>query len=79
MDFVRQRFGAFPAPRCAWQRASTQAASLALDQLYGNGYDDAEKYAKRISHISRQQIQQIAADYLDLNKSITVCVGPKMD
>jgi zinc protease len=63
----------------AWQRVSTQAASLALDYIYGNGYGCAEDYPKRIDSISRKAVQEIALKYLDTVKPIIVCVGPNAE
>jgi zinc protease len=63
----------------AWQRVSTQAASLALDYIYGNGYGCAEDYPKRIASVSRKAVQGIALKYLDTVKPILVCVGPQAE
>jgi zinc protease len=63
----------------AWQRASTQAASLALDYIYGNGPDCAEEYPKRIDSISKKAVQEIALKYLDTARPILVCVGPNAE
>jgi predicted Zn-dependent peptidase len=60
----------------AWQRASTQAASLALDYLYGNGCSCADEYPKRIDSISKKAVQEIALKYMDIARPILVCVGP---
>ena len=50
---------------------------MALDELYGNGYDATARYADEIDAVSADQIIQVARRYLDLARRIVVCVGPK--
>jgi zinc protease len=63
----------------AWQRASTRAASMALDELYGNGHDAALHYAEKIDAVEANHVLEAARRYLDLSRRVIVCVGPNTD
>lgn len=63
----------------AWQRASTRAASMALDHLYGNGHDEAERYPQKIDRITRKSVQEVAGRYLGSNTPTVAWVGPNME
>lgn len=60
----------------AWQRTATRAASISLDELYGNGYDAAERYARSIDGVRADDVTAAARRYLDLTRRVVVCVGP---
>jgi zinc protease len=62
-----------------WQRAAARAASMALEELYGNGHDAAQHYAERIDAVTADQVVAVARRYLDRTKRIAVCVGPRAD
>ncbi len=62
-----------------WQRTSTRATSMALDQLYGNGHDAAEYYSERIDAITENIVQETAHTYLNPEHMIVACVGPNAD
>jgi zinc protease len=63
----------------AWQRASSRAASMALDHLYGNGHDAADHYPGRIEAVTRDDVIDAALAYLSPSRSVIACVGPNMD
>lgn len=60
----------------AWQRTSTRAASMSLDQLYGNGHDAGEKYAKCIDSVTANDVIEVAKQYLGIKGRVVTCVGP---
>lgn len=60
----------------SWQRTSSRAAAMALDQLYGNGHDAAEHYAAAIDAVTTDDVMDAARRYLATEASVTVCVGP---
>jgi zinc protease len=62
----------------AWQKASARAASMALDELYGNGHDAALHYAERIDAVEAHHVVEAARRYLNLSERVVVCVGPKV-
>ncbi len=62
----------------AWQKATTRAASMALDELYGNGHDAALRYAEQIDRVAANEVVEAARQYLDLSRRVVVCVGPKV-
>ncbi len=60
----------------AWQRTATRAASMSLDELYGNGFDAAEHYAEAIDGVRGDDVVEAARRHLDLSRRVVVCVGP---
>jgi len=48
----------------------------ALDELYGLGYQDYEKYVERIKAVTPAQIQELARTYFNLGHSVFVTVVP---
>jgi zinc protease len=63
----------------SWQQASSRAAAMALDELYGNGHDAWQKYAKRLDKVSKKAVTEAANRYLDLAIPLAVCVGPDVE
>ena len=61
------------------QRTSSRAASMALDELYGNGHDASDRYPAQIDAVTADQITEVARKYLRFENSVTVCVGPDAD
>lgn len=45
------------------QRPSAQAAQMALDELYGLGYDFGQKYAERITAVTLADVRRVAQKY----------------
>ncbi len=60
------------------QRTSSRAASMALDQLYGNGHDACDRYATEIDRVTVDHVLETAKRYLTCPK-VVVCVGPNAD
>jgi zinc protease len=58
------------------QRASSQAATMALDELYGIGYQAADRYAEQIDTVDGSSIVEAARRYLDLDGRTVIAVGP---
>ncbi len=54
------------------QRPSAQAAQMALDELYGLGYDFGEKYAARINGVTMDDVRRVARKYLTHHAVVTV-------
>lgn len=61
------------------QRTSARAASMALDELYGNGCDASDRYAGQIDAVTASDVIETAKRYLKPDMSVTVCVGPDAD
>jgi zinc protease len=60
------------------QRCSARAAATALDELYGLGYDNFEKYADEIDGIHGNDVQSIARELLTDDARQIACVGPNV-
>ncbi len=58
------------------QTHAAQAMTMALDERYGLGHDFGPGYLKAIQEITARQVLQAACKYLDLEKSVTVVLGP---
>jgi len=58
------------------QRNSSQAADLALNELYGLGHDYRYQYVQGITGVSSADLLKAARLYLDLNRAVAVTVGP---
>lgn len=53
-----------------------RAQIQALDELYGLGYDNSQKYAERIERVTAQQVQQLARERLNLDRCAVVVTRP---
>jgi len=58
------------------QTNGAMASSLALDELYGNGFDAYRKYAERIEKVTAKEVQRIARKYIDLSRYSLAVVSP---
>ncbi|MBI3269977.1 MAG: insulinase family protein [Planctomycetes bacterium] len=58
------------------QTNSSQAQSVALDQLYGLGYLEHFHLPERIAEVSREEILRVARTYFDLNRSLLTITRP---
>lgn len=52
---------------------------MALDELYGLGYQNYQKYDEKIDAVTSEQIQALAKKYLNLNKVVIVTSLPEVD
>jgi zinc protease len=53
------------------------ALQCALDELYGLGYQNFERYATGINKVTEEDIRTLAAKYFDLGGYTMILVGPK--
>ncbi|MFQ5835225.1 MAG: M16 family metallopeptidase [bacterium] len=53
------------------------AFQCALDELYGLGYQNFERYASGINQVTKEDIRKVATKYFDLGSYTMVVVGPK--
>jgi zinc protease len=56
-----------------WARAE----NIALNDLYGLGYDYDPEYLKRISQVTADQVLQVARRYLDPERAVIVKILPE--
>jgi len=59
------------------QELSARATTAALDELYGLGYDYSDHYAEGISAVTAEDVLREAGELLDLDRCVTVVVGPE--
>jgi zinc protease len=57
------------------QRTSSQSMTMALMELYGQGWDDFMKYPQSVESVDAATIRQAAAKYFDPEKMRKVLVG----
>jgi len=50
--------------KISWQKNSTQAFEIALDELYGLGHDNPDKYEEQIMLVTAEDITRVASKYL---------------
>ena len=65
--------------RAGLQTNETWAFQMALDELYGLGYDSLEHYAERIEAVTSADIQRIARELFTPEGYVEVLVGPGME
>ncbi len=59
------------------QHYSSRAFSLALDELYGLGYQEHRRYVDRLAPITTQDLQDISRQLFDLSRATLVVVHPE--
>ena len=59
------------------QTNSAQAFTMALNELYGLGYDYEGKFIKKIKDVSLEEIRQAAKKVFTLDQYVLVSVGPQ--
>jgi zinc protease len=52
------------------QRSSARAATMALNEAYGIGYDDHTKYAGRIEAITKKQVRDVAREIIRFDRVV---------
>ncbi|MDZ7696090.1 MAG: insulinase family protein [Deltaproteobacteria bacterium] len=62
-----------------YQTNGSQAMQMALDELYGLGYDDRERYMAAIQSVTREEIQAAVERIILPEKHVLVTVGPGED
>ncbi len=60
----------------ALQENATQAAMMAMDEVYGLGYRSFQAYARRVLAVSPAQVRAAAARYFRPEAEVTVTLGP---
>jgi zinc protease len=58
------------------QRNGSRAALMALDTCYGIPADDFLKYAGEIALVTKEDVQAVARQLIDFDKSVLAWVGP---
>lgn len=58
------------------QRFHTQAAHYALDELYGLGFRESERYDEKIGAVSKDQVLQAANKYIKPESRVAAVVRP---
>ncbi len=58
------------------QTNAARAMTMALDERYGLGHDFGEKYPRFIEEVTAQQVLEAARNYLNLDRCVTVILGP---
>ncbi|MEQ9619756.1 MAG: pitrilysin family protein [Deltaproteobacteria bacterium] len=59
------------------QQNSSQAAKITFDELYGIGWDEYKKYPEEIYAVTKEDVQNAAKKYIDLDKYTLVIVKPE--
>ena len=59
-----------------FQKNSALAAMLAFDERYGLGCHELESYARQITVVTPEMVQQVARTYLTADQAAVVIVGP---
>jgi len=59
------------------QDNASRAQAASLDELYGLGYDNYEKYAARIGQVTAEDVRRAAQELLDLDRCVITVAGPK--
>lgn len=65
----------------AQQSLGSQSMGMALDELYGHGYEEYFQFAEHLEKVKATDIQKVAKKYLDPRKAssqILAVVGPKL-
>jgi zinc protease len=72
LSFAKQE--AISSYRMSMQTNAAYAMQSALDELYGIGYDNLYKYEERIKGVTKEDVKNAAAKYLDLNTVTEVVI-----
>ncbi|MBX9703870.1 MAG: insulinase family protein, partial [Silvanigrellaceae bacterium] len=59
------------------QHFSFQASQLAMSDVYGLGFDNFLRFAKRVENVTAEQVSQVLSQVLSENQPILAIVGPK--
>lgn len=58
------------------QTHASQAMTMALDERYGLGHDYGKKYIEAIRGVTAEQVLDVAARYLRMDRSVVTVLGP---
>lgn len=59
------------------QQNSSQAARIAFDEIYGQGYKEYQKYPERIMSVTKEDVLRVAKKYIDLKKYTITVLRPE--
>jgi zinc protease len=59
------------------QRRSAVASAIAFHEAYGLGYDEYARYATAIETVTREDVQRVAAAYIDWDTAVIATVKPE--
>ncbi|NIT14461.1 MAG: hypothetical protein GTN99_09545, partial [Candidatus Dadabacteria bacterium] len=59
------------------QQNSSQAARIAFDEIYGQGYDEYTRYSKKIMSVTTGEVLRVAKKYIDLDKYTITVLRPE--
>jgi len=59
------------------QQNSSQAARIAFDEIYGQGWDEYQKYPEKIMSVTKEDVLKVAKKYIDLNKYTITILRPE--
>lgn len=76
-ELHRAKQGLLGSRRIARQTQEAVASQMALDELYGLGYDYPDRYQARVQEVTAQKIQELARTLLDPQRCVTVIGRPK--
>jgi zinc protease len=74
-EFERSKRMCITTHELGLQRPSSQAGAMALDELYGLGYDFGDKYAAAISAVTKADVKRVAEKYF--TKHVICLTTPK--
>ncbi len=58
------------------QRATSQAANLGFNEIYGLGLSESREYPEKILAVTAEDVQRVARKYLRLDRPVIVLVRP---
>ncbi len=78
-ELRRAQQGLLGSHRIARQTQEAVAAQMALDELYGLGYDYPDRYQARVQQVTVRDIQEAARTLLDPQRCVVVIGWPKKE
>jgi zinc protease len=76
-EFQQAQQGLLGARRIARQSLGSVAAQMALDELYGLGWDFSERYEAQVKATTPQEIQRVAQELLDPDRCVILVGQPE--
>jgi len=58
------------------QQNSSQAARIAFDEIYGQGFDEYKSYPDKIMSVTKEDVLNVAKKYIDLSKYTITILRP---
>ncbi|MCP3104566.1 insulinase family protein [Myxococcus sp. K15C18031901] len=75
-ELARARQNLIGTHEIGLQRCGARAGVIAMDSMYGLGADNSLRYAEYISAVTSEQVQEVARQVLDFDRSALAIVGP---